>query len=68
VARIRRESPRDVVAVFIPEYVVLRWWQQLLHNQSALRLKARLLFLPGVMVISVPWQIGVEATLDPVAL
>ena len=50
-------SPRDVVAVFIPEYVVGHWWEQLLHNQSALRLKARLLFQPGVMVTSVPWQL-----------
>jgi len=58
VARVRRRSPRDVVAVFIPEYVVGRWWEQFLHNQSALRLKARLLFRPGVMVISVPWQLG----------
>ncbi|WP_239332441.1 APC family permease [Frankia sp. CiP3] len=57
VAGIRRESPRDVVAVFIPEYVVGHWWEQLLHNQSALRLKARLLFQPGVMVTSVPWQL-----------
>jgi amino acid transporter len=54
---LRRESPRDVVTVFIPEYVVGRWWEQLLHNQSALRLKARLLFEPGVMVTSVPWQL-----------
>ncbi|MDQ1684356.1 MAG: hypothetical protein QOC82_1093 [Frankiaceae bacterium] len=52
-----RESPRDVVTVFIPEYVVGHWWEQLLHNQSALRLKARLLFEPGVMVTSVPWQL-----------
>lgn len=52
--QIRRESPRDVVAVYVPEYVVAHWWQQMLHNQSALRLKARLLFLPGVMVTSVP--------------
>jgi hypothetical protein len=44
------------VTVFLPEYVVGRWWEQLLHNQSALRLKARLLFEPGVMVTSVPWQ------------
>ncbi|WP_322779258.1 APC family permease [Frankia sp. Cas4] len=58
VAGIRRESPRDVVAVFIPEYVVGRWWEQLLHNQSALRLKGRLLFQPGVMVTSVPWQLA----------
>jgi amino acid transporter len=55
---IRRDSPRDVVCVFIPEYVVRHWWEHLLHNQSALRLKARLLFQPGVMMTSVPWQIG----------
>lgn len=57
VKTLRRRSPRDVVTVFIPEYVVGRWWEHLLHNQSALRLKARLLFKPGVMVTSVPWQL-----------
>ena len=51
-----RSSARDVVTVFIPEYVVGHWWENVLHNQSALRLKARLLFEPGVMVTSVPWQ------------
>ena len=54
---IRRSSPRDVVTVFIPEYVVGHWWEQLLHNQSALRLKGRLLFQPGVMVTSVAYQL-----------
>ncbi|HEY0903176.1 MAG TPA: APC family permease [Marmoricola sp.] len=54
---IRQNNPRGVVAVFIPEYVVGRWWEQLLHNQTALRLKGRLLFTPGVMVISVPYQL-----------
>ena len=44
---IRRANPRGVVAVYIPEYVVGRWWEQLLHNQTALRLKGRLLFTPG---------------------
>jgi amino acid transporter len=58
VRRIRLDSPRDVVTVFIPEYVVGRWWEQLLHNQSALRLKGRLLFQPGVMVTSVPYQLA----------
>nr|WP_204342267.1 APC family permease [Micromonospora terminaliae] len=62
VASTRRESPRDVVTVFIPEYVVGRWWENLLHNQSALRLKGRLLFEPGVMVTSVPWQLASTAT------
>ena len=46
-----------MVAVYIPEYVVGRWWEQLLHNQTALRVKGRLLFSPGVMVISVPYQL-----------
>jgi amino acid transporter len=54
---IRRQSPRDVVMVYIPEYVVGHWWEHLLHNQSALRLKGRLLFTPGVMVTSVPYQL-----------
>jgi amino acid transporter len=57
VRRVRKDSPRDVVTVFIPEYVLGHWWEQLLHNQSALRLKTRLLFMPGVMVTSVPWQL-----------
>jgi hypothetical protein len=45
-----RASPRDVVCVYIPEYVVGRWWENVLHHQSSLRLKGRLLFEPGVMV------------------
>ena len=58
VKSLRRRSPRDVVTVYIPEYVVGRWWEHLLHNQSALRLKGRLLFKPGVMVTSVPFQLA----------
>ncbi|MCB5908617.1 APC family permease [Streptomyces pinistramenti] len=57
VRSIGRSSPRDVISVFIPEYVVGHWWENLLHNQSALWLKSRLLFAPGVMVTSVPWQL-----------
>ncbi|HET7173361.1 MAG TPA: APC family permease [Nocardioidaceae bacterium] len=57
VRELRRKSPRDVVTVYIPEYVVGHWWEQLLHNQSALRLKGRLLYTPGVMVTSVPFQL-----------
>ena len=57
VKELRTESPNDLIAVFIPEYVVGHWWEQILHNQSALRLKGRLLFSNSVMVISVPWQL-----------
>ena len=56
-SQIRKNNPRGVVAVYIPEYVVGRWWEQLLHNQTALRLKGRLLVTPGVMVTSVPYQL-----------
>ena len=52
-------NPQTVIMVFIPEYVVTQWWQQLLHNQSALRFKARLLFTPGVVVVDVPYHLGV---------
>ena len=62
VSNIQRHSPRDVVAVYVPEYVVTHWWEQILHNQTALRIKMRLLLLPGVMVTSVPTQL---AALEP---
>jgi amino acid transporter len=58
VKRISKEAPRTVVTVFIPEYVVGHWWESVLHNQSALRLKTRLLFIPNVMMTSVPWQLN----------
>jgi amino acid transporter len=58
VKELRKQGPRDIITVYIPEYVVGRWWEQLLHNQTALRLKGRLLFMPGVMVTSVPYQLS----------
>jgi len=58
VRSVRRQSPRDLVVVYIPEYVVGHWWEHILHNQSAMRLKSRLLFTPGVVVSSVPWQLS----------
>ncbi len=58
VTHLRREGPRALVVVYIPEYVVRRVWEHMLHNQSALRLKARLLFQSGVMVTNVPWHLA----------
>lgn len=52
---LRTENPREVVAVYLPEYVVGHWWERVLHNQSASRIKARLLHMPGVVMISVPF-------------
>jgi len=64
IRKLRADRPRDLVSVFIPEYVVGHWWEHLLHNQQALRLKTRLLFQPGVMVTSVPWQLSSTAGLE----
>lgn len=67
VGSLRSASPRDVVCVFIPELVVGHWWEQLLHNQSALILRARLNFMQGVMVTSVPYRLASsQAALDRV--
>lgn len=54
---LRRTSPRDLVVVYIPEYVVAPGWHALLHNRTAARIKQRLHREPGVMVASVPWQL-----------
>jgi hypothetical protein len=39
----QRSLPGDTVVVVLPEMVATRWWHHLLHNQTALRLKAALL-------------------------
>ena len=65
VRALRTDNPNALVTVYVPEYVVGNWWEAVLHNQSALRLKSRLLFSPGVMVTSVPWQLeSSEAVID----
>ena len=58
VRQLRRDYPGDMISIIIPEYVVGHWWHNLLHNQTALRLKARLLFEPWITVTSVPWVSG----------
>ena len=58
-----QRSSSDVITVIIPELVVHHWWQQLLHNQTALWLKVRLLFREGTVVTSVPSQMFDEGKL-----
>lgn len=48
------EHPDDLLTVLIPEFVVKHWWEHLLHNQSALVLRARLRNRPGTAVTAVP--------------
>jgi amino acid transporter len=54
----------DTVTVVIPEFVVSRWYEHLLHNQSALILKGKLLFREGIVVTSVPYHVDAEHSDD----
>jgi hypothetical protein len=58
VRRLRRDAePGTLIHIVIPEFVVPGYRSQLLHNQTALGIKAALLFEPGVAVSSVPWHL-----------
>ncbi|HEX4578979.1 MAG TPA: APC family permease [Candidatus Dormibacteraeota bacterium] len=54
---IDKQRSDDTVIIVLPELVATRWWHQLLHNQTALRLKAQLLFRPGTVVVNVPYHL-----------
>jgi amino acid transporter len=51
---VHQRHPEDILTVILPEFVVAHWWEYLLHNHVALRLKAALLFRPGVAVLNLP--------------
>lgn len=55
--KLRKLRRDDYITVVLPEFVPARWWHQLLHNQSSLLLKGRLLFKPGVIVTNVPYHL-----------
>jgi hypothetical protein len=58
---VERAYPGDTLMIILPEYVPGRWWEHLLHNQTALRLKAALLFHPGIIVANVPYHVASHA-------
>ncbi len=55
---IQKQAPGTTLTVVLPEYIPRHWWEQILHNQTAFRLKAALLFRPGTVVISVPYHLS----------
>lgn len=59
------QNPRKTLSVVLPEMVPAHWWEQLLHNQTALRLKGALLFRPGVVVTSVPYHLRRKVHMRP---
>ena len=60
----RLRSPGEMLVIYIPEFLVRHWWENLLHNQMALRLSRSLLRIPGVVVTIVPWKLGEEAEVE----
>jgi len=51
---VNERHPNETLTVVLPEFVVAHWWEYLLHNHTAFRLKAALLFRPGIVVSDVP--------------
>ncbi len=47
----------EVITVVVPQFVPGHWWENLLHNQSALLLRFSLLFKPGIVIVEVPYQV-----------
>src|SRR5205085_578349 len=54
---VHAQHPEKTLTVILPEMVPAHWWEQVLHNQTALRLKAALLFRPGIVVADVPYHL-----------
>jgi hypothetical protein len=55
---LKETRPHETIVVVLAEFVPRHWWQHLLHNQTALRLKAALLFRPGVIVSNIPYHLA----------
>ena len=66
IRRRRKKSPRDILVVYLPEFVVKHWWQRLLHRRTVRRLKRALLHEPGVMTATVPWAMHEDEVYDEI--
>ena len=63
VDRLQQETPTTLITIVLPEFLPARWWQQLLHNQTALLIKGALLFRRGVIVVDVPYHLAPKRSL-----
>jgi amino acid transporter len=55
--RMRRVEPEYTITVILPEFITGHWWANLLHNQTAMRIKGTLLMMPKIIVISIPYHV-----------
>lgn len=63
----RAEHGPEVVTVYTPKYVGLRWWERLLHNHKSARIRQKLMLVHGVTLALVPWQLHPERPVIPSA-
>jgi amino acid transporter len=61
------DRPEPITFVVIPEYVARRWWERILYNQSARRLRAVLLGRPNTVIVNVPYRREDPSQFEPVA-
>ncbi len=57
IEHLQAHGERHVVTIVLPEFIPRRWWQNLLHNQTALLIKGALLFRKDVIVTDVPYHL-----------
>ncbi len=57
IRRLQHKDEHHLITIVLPEFIPARWWQHLLHNQTALLIKGALLFWKGVIVIDVPYHL-----------
>jgi amino acid transporter len=60
----RRRSPGEMIVVYIPQFLVSHWWENIMHNQTAIRVRQALLAIPGVVITTVPWKLGEDAAVE----
>ncbi len=63
----RRRQPNEVMTVVVPQFVPQKRWHNVLHAQTAMMLRLALLFEPGIVITSVPYQVGTERVADVAA-
>lgn len=57
VDQMEKQRDGDYMTIILPEFVPAKWWQHLLHNQTALLLKTAILFRRGKVAISIPYHL-----------
>jgi hypothetical protein len=50
------DKDEPITFVVVPEYVARHWWERILYNQSAKRLRTALLGRPHTVVVNAPYR------------